>query len=454
MTSTDTNTVIDRIRHLHGEAVRIGTGCDIAESVEFVLDPGATITLGDRVSIRRGTTLQANTGGHITIGDDVAIGENTVLSAMNHITIGRGVGISNMVDIHDHNHNPRTHQLVDGEHPITPWASGFEVAPITIESGAVLSAHVSVTAGATIGQNTRVGANSVVTVSLPPNTTAVGSPARVTVRHPGPLDPSQPRRHLRVGWFGTSLMEHYEAHNPRLSTQADLPAIGDTIEVTEWRNRGYVHALLTTWRARYPWITFASDNHGEGGATSRDILATIRTATSDTEKRWDLTVYGAGINDVWRGYQQRLTEAVGIDEFDTNLRAALEILTSRSRQVLVVGEPPIGWEPGITVPPANHDITAYNQRAHRAAREHGAHYIDVYEAVVYGATCLGWSPDAPQQPPVGAPAMWSDGVHLSEHADEVLRALIDGHLSEHRVIDGLLTADRLPRDLAADLYRM
>ena len=453
VTSTDTNTVIDRIRDRHGDAVRIGTGCDIAESVEFVLDPGATITLGDRVSIRRGTTLQANTGGRITIGDDVAIGENTVLSAMNHISIGRGVGISNMVDLHDHNHRPRTHQLVPGHDPITPWASGFEVAPITIEAGAVVSAHVSVTAGVRIGQNARIGANTVVTASIPPNTTAVGSPARVTARHPGPVDPTVPRPELRIGWFGTSLMEHYEAHNPRLSTQADLPAVGETIEVTQWRNRGYVHALLTTWRARYPWITLTSDNHGEGGATSRDILATIRTATSDTEKRWDLTVYGAGINDVWRGYQQRLTEAVGIDEFDTNLRAALEILTSRSRQVVVVGEPPIGWEPGITVPPANDDIAAYNQRARRAAHDHGARYIDVYDEVVFGATCLGWSPDAPTQPPAGTPSMWSDGVHLSEHADEVLRALIDDHLSEHRTIEGLLTADRLPRDRAAALYQ-
>ncbi|WP_429454982.1 GDSL-type esterase/lipase family protein [Nocardia sp. GP40] len=453
MTSTDTNTVIDRIRALHGDAVHIGTGCDIADTVEFLIDPGATITLGDRVSIRRGTTLQANTGGRIEIGDDVAIGENVVVSAMNRISIHRGAGISNMVDLHDHNHLARTHQLITSDTPITPWASGFEVAPITIEAGAIVSAHVSVTAGVTIGQNTRVGANAVVTASVPPNTTVLGIPARVTARHPGPLDPTQPRPELRIGWFGTSLMEHYEAHNPQLATQADLPAIGDTIEVTEWRNRGYVHGLLTTWRARYPWITLTSDNRGEGGATSRDILSIIRTATDQEDQRWDLAVLGAGINDVWRGYQQRLSEAVAIEEFHANLRAALEILSSRARRVLVVGEPPIGWEPGITVPPANADIAAYNQRAHRAADDYGAHFLDVWDEIVFGATCLGWSPTAPTQPLAGAPSMWSDGVHLSEHGDEVLRALIDRYVTEHGILDELLTADRLPRDLAADLYR-
>ncbi|MFJ9370537.1 GDSL-type esterase/lipase family protein [Nocardia sp. NPDC101769] len=451
MTSTDTTTVTGRIRDRHGDTVCIGTGCDIAEDVDFILDPGATITLGDRVSIRRGTTLQANTGGRIEIGDDVAIGENVVVSAMNRISIGPGAGISNMVDIHDHNHLPRTGSIPAT--PITPWASGFEVAPITIGAGAILSARVSVTAGVTIGQNARIGANAVVNASVPPNSTTVGTPARVTDRTPGVLDPTQPRPQLRVGWFGTSLMEHYEAHNPRLSTQADLPAVGDAVEVTEWRNRGYVHGLLTTWRVRYPWITFTSDNRGEGGATSRDILATIRAATQDPQQRWDLAVLGAGINDVWRIHQQRLAEAVEIDEFDTNLRAALEILTTRARRVLVIGEPPIGWEPSITVASANADIGAYNHRARRTAEDYGAHFVDVWKDIMFAATCLGWSPADPSRPAIATPSIWSDGVHLSEHGDEVLRALVDRHVSEHRIIDGLLTADRLPRAVAAELYR-
>ncbi|WP_029930779.1 GDSL-type esterase/lipase family protein [Nocardia otitidiscaviarum] len=452
MTSTDTTAVTGRIRDEHGDAVRIGIDCDIAADVDFVLDPGATITLGDRVSIRRGTTLQANAGGRIEIGDDVAIGENVVMSAMNYIGIGRGVGISNMVDIHDHNHLPRTEATPAT--PITPWASGFEVAPITIEAGAIVSAHVSVTAGVTIGQNARIGANAVVAASVPPNSTAVGAPARVIGRTPGGvLDPGQPRTRLRVAWFGTSLMEHYEAHNPRLSVQADLPAIGEKIEVTEWRTRGYVHGLLTTWRARYPWITFDSDNRGEGGATSRDVLAAIRAATEDPQQRWDLAVLGAGINDVWRTHQHRLSEAVDIEEFDSNIGVALEILATRARRVVVIGEPPMGWEPGITVAAANADIAAYNERARRSAEGHGAHFVDVWEEIMFAATCLGWSPADPAQPPTGTPSIWSDGVHLSEYGDEVLRAVVDRYLGEHRIVAGLLTADRLPREVAADAYR-
>uniref|UniRef100_UPI0024562369 acyltransferase n=1 Tax=Nocardia farcinica TaxID=37329 RepID=UPI0024562369 len=276
MTSTDTTTTTDRTGLPEG--VQLGLGCDIAADVDFLVDPGATITVGDRVSIRRGTTVQANTGGHIVIGDDVAIGENVVISAMNVIRIGPGAGISNMVDIHDHNHLPRTHTTVAPGAPITPWASGFEVAPVTIGAGTIISNKVTIVAGVTIGQNTRVGANAVVTTSLPPGATAVGIPAQVIARHPSPLDPTGLRPELRIGWFGTSLMEHLEAHNPRLHTQADLPEIGEHIEVTERRHRGYVTALTTTWQTLYPWVTITSDNHGEGGATSRDVLANLRGA--------------------------------------------------------------------------------------------------------------------------------------------------------------------------------
>ncbi|WP_051027987.1 GDSL-type esterase/lipase family protein [Nocardia higoensis] len=243
----------------------------------------------------------------------------------------------------------------------------LEVAPITIGAGAIISNKVTICAGVTIGQNTRVGANAVVTASLPPNTTALGIPAQVTARHPGPLDLTQPRPKLRIGWFGTSLMEHLEAHNPRLHTQADLPEIGEHIEVTERRHRGYVTALTTHWQTHYPWVTITSDNHGEGGATSRDVLANLHTAI-DRGDRWDLTVLGVGINDIWRHHQGRHSEAVDLAEYETNLVTMLELLTDRARQVLVIGEPPMGWEPGIDVPTTNTDLLTYNAAARRGRR--------------------------------------------------------------------------------------
>lgn len=357
-----------------------------------------------------------------------------------------------MVDIHDHNHRPRTHENLAPGEPITPWASGFDAAPITIEAGAVIANKVSITAGVTIGQNTRVGANAVVSASLAPNATAVGVPARVVTRTPGPLDPEQPRQQLRIGWFGTSLMEHYEAHNPRLSTQADLPDIGQQLEVTEWRNRGYVHALITGWSIHYPWITILSDNRGEGGATSRNVLANLRAAVDDGG-RWDLAVVGVGINDVWRHHQGRHDEAVGIDEYDTNICAALDLLTNHARRTLVIGEPPMGWDPSIDVPAANRDLADYNRRARRAAEDHRALFVDIWDDITYTATCFGWSPTTPTAPATGAPSVWTDGVHLSEQGDEAIRQMVARQITTHRILDGLLTLDRLDRATATREYR-
>lgn len=453
VTHTDIS-IVDRIRAAHPDTVRIGTGCEIAEDVDFVLEPDARISIGDRVSIRRGTTLQANTGSHIIVGDDVAIGENVVVSAMSTIRIGNGAGISNMVDIHDHNHVPRTHATVTADEPITPWASGFEVAPITIAVGAIVSNKVTVTAGVTIGQNTRIGANAVVSRSIEPNATAIGAPALVVSRHTGPLDPTETRPKLALAWFGTSLMEHFAAHNPRLTTQADLPAVGEKVEVTEWRNRGYVASLLTGWQTRYPWIDFTSLMAGEGGATSRDVLANIRTAIeSNAETIWDLAVLGVGINDVWRHHQGRFAEAVPIEEFDANYRTGIELLTAHTRKVVVIGEPPMGWDPGIDVPAANLDLIEYNRRARRAADDAGALFIDLWDSVTRTATALGWSPSAPSAPATGALSVWSDGVHLSEIGDELLRQIIADQISTHQIIDNLLTLDRLDRAVAHRRYR-
>ena len=54
--------------------------------------------------------------------------------------------------------------------------------PVTIGDGAWLGGGVIVCPGVTIGENTVVGAGSVVTRDLPANVVAVGNPCRV-MRH-------------------------------------------------------------------------------------------------------------------------------------------------------------------------------------------------------------------------------------------------------------------------------
>lgn len=72
-------------------------------------------------------------------------------------------------------------QLLTATHPLEPGArrDKWEAAePIVIGDNVWLGGGVIVCPGVTIGENTVVGAGSVVVASLPANVVAVGSPAR------------------------------------------------------------------------------------------------------------------------------------------------------------------------------------------------------------------------------------------------------------------------------------
>ncbi|ETA00768.1 hypothetical protein CcI156_18190 [Frankia sp. CcI156] len=448
MTVLDTPPIIEQLRSRFGSALRVGQGCDLASDLCVEIDDGGFLTIGDRVSIRRGATIQVHRGGTVAIGNDVAIGENTFLSAMVGIRIGDGVGISNMVDIHDHNHRERSRPHVPDGEP-TPWASGFAGAPVIVETGAVLSNKVSVTAGVRIGQNTVVGANSTVTRSLGPNTVAAGAPARPIRTFDGPLATTEDRQTLRIGWFGTSIMEHLEGYNAQMATQANLPAVGSSVTVEAWRNRGYVQRLHLALQVAWPHLGFAFDNHGEGGATSRDILGIVRGTLPPEGRVFDLAFLGCGINDVWRGFQGRAHEAVDADEFDANYREMLRLLTAGARRVICISETPFGWDDtGLDIDAMNNELARYNTLAARAATDAGAQFLDVWPAFTTTAHALaGWSPATrPDQ------TLWSDGVHLSELGDALLLRLVDQHLHETDLITDLTRYDLYERDEARTIY--
>ena len=91
----------------------------------------------------------------ITIGDNVTISSNTMIFA--HI-------------------NPTTNpSLKKHGYPRT-------IKPVVIKKGAVISVGCIIIAGVTIGENSIVGAGSVVTQDVPDYCVAVGNPARVVKR--------------------------------------------------------------------------------------------------------------------------------------------------------------------------------------------------------------------------------------------------------------------------------
>ena len=124
----------------------LGEGSEIKPPLRC--DYGSRIRVGARTFVNYG--LVALDVASIEIGDDVQIGPNV--------------------------------QLLTPTHPIDPDTrrAKWEAAePIVIEANVWLGGGVIVLPGVTIGENTVVGAGSIVTKDLAPNVAAAGNPARV-----------------------------------------------------------------------------------------------------------------------------------------------------------------------------------------------------------------------------------------------------------------------------------
>ncbi|MER6116194.1 GDSL-type esterase/lipase family protein [Streptomyces sp. NPDC001743] len=249
-----------------------------------------------------------------------------------------------------------------------------------------------------------------------------------------PTGAGQRHRTLTVGFFGTSIMEHLEAFNAQMTNQATLPAIGSTVTVEGWRWRGWVHRLALSLRATWPHVGFEIRNHGQGGATSRDIAGIVERDLA-TGAGYDLAFLGVGINDVWRHFQGRLSEAVDLNEYTQHLEAMLGRLGGSTRTTIVMSETPFGpLEDPDTVTAMNGELARYNEAARAAAAAHGALFLDVWTPFSAAARHLA---PADGDDPAG---LWSDGVHLTELGDTLLLQQAERLLTEHQIIDRLLSS--------------
>ena len=109
----------------------------------------------------------------LRIGNRVTATANLQLFVQASITIEDDVMFASNVFINDGSHGYQTATVPYKYQPI------FKVAPITVERGCWIGQNVVIMPGVTIGAYTVIGANAVVTRSLPARCIAAGSPARV-----------------------------------------------------------------------------------------------------------------------------------------------------------------------------------------------------------------------------------------------------------------------------------
>jgi acetyltransferase-like isoleucine patch superfamily enzyme len=110
------------------------------------------------------------------IGKNVQINDYVHISAMVNVTIGDNVLIASKV--FDLNHGSYGTNGIHDSPNIPPNQRKLYAKSVIIEENVWLGEFVSVLSGVTIGKGTIVGANSVVSKSLPPYVIAVGTPAK------------------------------------------------------------------------------------------------------------------------------------------------------------------------------------------------------------------------------------------------------------------------------------
>ena len=135
--------------------------------------------------------FRSNWGGkHVHFGKNVYANFNLTLVDDTHIYVG------------DYTMFAPNVLLATAAHPILPTLrqKGYQYnLPIRIGKNCWLGAGVIVLPGVTIGDNTVVGAGSVVTKDLSPNVVAVGNPARI-LREIGERDKEYYYKDRKIEW--------------------------------------------------------------------------------------------------------------------------------------------------------------------------------------------------------------------------------------------------------------
>lgn len=154
---------------------RVGKRLQLTGGIPLVLG-NLKLVIGDDVSMYAQSTLA---GAKVFDNPTLTIGNNTVLGYQLVITVGCDVSIGSncliaerviIMSYDGHNNNPAQRHL-----PAPPESS----KSITICDNVWIGANSTILKGVTIGEGSIVASGSVVTSKIPPNSMAIGNPARV-----------------------------------------------------------------------------------------------------------------------------------------------------------------------------------------------------------------------------------------------------------------------------------
>lgn len=146
-------------------------------------NPGGGICIGDDFFIGKDFLLAVypvdsnrKKYGKLQIGERVAAQERVRISAAEWIVIGNDVLMASDILITDNNHG------MDAGSEKSYMCQNLKTGPVKIGNGCWIGEKCTVLPGSTIGEKSIIGANSVVTGSIPAYSIAAGVPAKVLKR--------------------------------------------------------------------------------------------------------------------------------------------------------------------------------------------------------------------------------------------------------------------------------
>ncbi|HEX3609063.1 MAG TPA: acyltransferase [Solirubrobacterales bacterium] len=161
----------------------------LGRGLELEIAPRGRVDFGRFVWIGDGTKIRCHEG-RVEIGAKTVMGQECTISAYQHVRIGEQCVIADRAMFIDFDHG-----VVEVDRPIRQ--QGIYKRDVIVGSNVWIGYGACILRGVSVGDNSIVGTNSVVTKDVPANAVVAGIPARVIrmreapreLRWPEPVEP-------------------------------------------------------------------------------------------------------------------------------------------------------------------------------------------------------------------------------------------------------------------------
>jgi acetyltransferase-like isoleucine patch superfamily enzyme len=155
----------------YGKRFQTDGMCFICPRVKFEIGPNATLRIGRWAWVGHDSKIRVHEG-EVSIGAKTVMGQECTISAYQRVEIGRECIIADRVMLIDFDHG-----VVEVERPIR--LQGIYKRDVRVGSNVWMGYGSCVLRGVSVGHNSVVGTNAVVTKDVPENAVVGGVPARV-----------------------------------------------------------------------------------------------------------------------------------------------------------------------------------------------------------------------------------------------------------------------------------